>query len=411
MRYLYISVLTFLSFACYGQHTVEDCQRLACRNYPLITQYQLVEKTLNYNLSNAAKGYLPQGTLGIQGTYQSDVTELELPFMPMEAIPKDQYQARLELNQVIWDGGLIRGQKNVSREQAAVDSAKIHFTLYTINERVNSLYFGLLMLEEQLKLVDLLDAELKRNHKTVQSYISAGIAMSADLDAVEVEILTNKQKRDEVVSTMKAYRNMLSLLIGEPVQSVVMPKPERRINSENRNPELDYLNSMIRQASQQNELLKASIMPKIGAFVQLGYGNMGLNMLKPGFTPYGIVGAKVSWNFASLYTKRNDKAKINTQKLQIENQKDIFLFNTKLSVTQLEAEIEKLDKQMELDDRIIELRSNIKRSAEAKVAAGTLSVTDMLREVTAESSAMSQKALHKVQLVMNIYNIKYKLNQ
>ncbi|MEG0500309.1 MAG: TolC family protein, partial [Rikenellaceae bacterium] len=181
--------------------------------------------------------------------------------------------------------------------------------------------------------------------------------------------------------------------------------------SENRNPELDLLRSQIRQTERQNEILRAVNMPKIGAFAQLGYGNMGLNMLKPGFVPYGIVGAKVAWNFASLYTRRSDKAKIIVQKQQLENQMDVFLFNTKLAVTQLESEVTKLRKQMTLDDKIIALRGNIKRSSEAKVAAGTLSVTDMLRDVTLENSAKLQKAIHKVELIMNIYNIKYKVNQ
>ncbi|MEG0499755.1 MAG: TolC family protein, partial [Rikenellaceae bacterium] len=196
MNYFLVLFFMVLSFVASAQHTVEECQCKARRNYPLIRQYGLVEKSLGYNLKNAAKGYLPQGTLGVQATYQSDVTELELPFMKLEGIPKDQYQAKLELNQVIWDGGLIRGQKNSSLDQAAVDSARIASTLYTITERVNSLCFGLLMLDEQIKLVDLLDGELQRNYQTVKSYLSGGVATAADLDAVEVELLTNKQKRD-----------------------------------------------------------------------------------------------------------------------------------------------------------------------------------------------------------------------
>lgn len=411
MNYFLISFFMLLSVAASAQHTVEECQRLARNNYPLIKQYQLVEKTLEYNLKNAAKGYLPQGALGVQATYQSATTEVDLPIIKMNSIPKDQYQAKLELNQVIWDGGMIRGQKNSSRDQAEVDSARVTSSLYAINERVNSLCFGLLMLDEQMKLVDLLDEELGRNFKKVKSYISAGVATSADLDAVEVEILTNRQKRDEVVSVRKAYQTMLSLLVGEPVESVKMPSVESVDANVNRNPELDFIHSQIRQVERQNEILKAVNMPKIGAFAQLGYGNLGLNMFKPGFTPYGVVGGKVSWNFASLYTKKSDKAKIVVQKQQLENQLDVFLFNSNLSVTQLKGEVDKLNKQMTLDDKIIELRGNIKRSSEAKVAAGTLSVTDMLRDVTSESSAMLQKALHKVELIMNIYNIKYKVNQ
>ena len=79
-------------------------------------------------------------------------------------------------------------------------------------------------------------------------------------------------------------------------------------------------------------------------------------------------------------------------------------------MTQQDQAIRSLEKQMKDDDEIIRLRGNIRRAAEAKVQNGTMTVTDMLREITNESMARQTKALHEVQLLMNIWQLKYTLN-
>ena len=92
-------------------------------------------------------------------------------------------------------------------------------------------------------------------------------------------------------------------------------------------------------------------------------------------------------------------------------QKETFLFNTHLEITQNNREIMKLTELMKNDEEIITLRNNIKKSAQAKVANGTLTVTEMLREVTAENIAMQDKILHEIQLLSAIYELKYTTNQ
>ena len=44
---------------------------MAKENYPLIRQYELIDKTVEYSLSNVKKAYLPQFNLSAQATYQS----------------------------------------------------------------------------------------------------------------------------------------------------------------------------------------------------------------------------------------------------------------------------------------------------------------------------------------------------
>ena len=54
--------------------TLEECQQAAERNYPLIQQFGLIEKTTELTMANIQKGWLPQVSASAQATLQSDVT-------------------------------------------------------------------------------------------------------------------------------------------------------------------------------------------------------------------------------------------------------------------------------------------------------------------------------------------------
>ena len=415
---------TILSFSfvlaamlAHAQLTLEGCQHSAQTNYPLVRQYGLIEKAQEYNLENAGKGYLPQFTLSGKATYQSDVTKLpvDVPGIDIKSMPKDQYQVMLELQQKIWDGGGIRTQKKQTTAEAEIEKEKLNVDMYALNSRVNDLYFGILLLDEQLKQNVLLQDELERNYRQITAYVENGIANQADLDAVKVEQLNTKQKRVELVSSRMAYLKMLSLLVGEKLsQETVLEKPVPQDDisavGEIRRPELSLFNAQGVGLQVQEKALNVRHLPQFGLFVQGAYGNPGLNMLKNEFSPYYIAGVRLSWNFGSLYTLKNDRKVIENKRRQLDNNRDVFLFNTRLEMTQQDQAIQSLEKQMQDDDEIIRLRTNIRKSAEAKVANGTLTVTEMLRELTNESLARQSKALHEIQRLMGIYQLKYTTN-
>ena len=401
----------------YAQITLEECQRKTQDNYPLVHQYGLVEKTKEYNLENAAKGYLPQFALSAKASYQSDVTEIpvKLSGVDLKGLPKDQYQVMLELQQKIWDGGGIRMQKKQTIAEAEVEKEKLNVDMYALNDRVNDLYFGILLLDEQIKQNTLLQDELERNYRQITAYVENGIANQADLDAVKVEQLNTKQKRIDLVSSRAAYLKMLSLLVGEalsPETVLEKPVPQSTVSavSEIRRPELALFDAQGAGLQVQEKALNVRHLPQFGLFVQGAYGNPGLDMLKNEFSPYYMAGVRLSWNFGSLYTLKNDRRVIEKKRQQLDNNRDIFLFNTRLEMTQQDQAIHSLEKQMRDDDEIIRLRTNIRKAAEAKVANGTLTVTEMLRELTNESLARQSKAMHEIQRLMGIYQLKYTTN-
>lgn len=415
-------IVLFLSFSLVAilmsaqQITLEDCQRKTQANYPLVRQYDLIEQTKEFNLANASKGYLPQFALSAKATYQSAVTELpiQIPGVDIKSLPKDQYQVMLEFRQTIWDGGAIRSQKEMTKAASDVDREKLNVDMYALNERVNQVYFGILLLDEQLVQNDLLQEELARSLKQVSAYMENGIASQADIDAVKVEQLNTKQKRVELAATRQAYLDMLSLLVGEEIAPVTqLLKPEDTLPPvlDNNRPELLWFEAQRGRLQVQQESLKNRYMPNFGLFVQGAYGNPGLNMLKDEFTPFYVAGVRMSWNFGSLYTLRNDRKLIDTGRRQLESSREVFLFNTRLQATQQNGAVMSMRRQMVDDEEIIRLRANIRKAAEAKVANGTLTVTEMLREITAESLARQTKAVHEIQLLMNIYQLKYTMNK
>ena len=414
-----LSLLLFMP-GMYGQTghiTLEECQQKTQDNYPLVRQYDLVEKTKEYNLENAARGYLPQFALSAKASYQSDVTELpvKIPGVELKRLPKDQYQVMLELQQKIWDGGGIRMQKKQTIAEADVEKEKLNVDMYSLNSRVNDLYFGILLLDEQLRQNALLQDELGRNYRQITAYVENGIANQADLDAVKVEQLNTQQKRVELASLRVAYLEMLSILIGEELSQETQlekPVPQNDVSavSDIRRPELSLFDAQGAGLQIQEKALNVRHLPQFGLYVQGAYGNPGLNMLKNEFSPYYIAGVRLSWNFGSLYTLKNDRQVIENKRRQLNNNRDVFLFNTRLEMTQQDQAIRSLEKQMKDDDEIIRLRTNIRKSAEAKVANGTLTVTEMLRELTNESLARQTKAMHEIQRLKGIYQLKYTTN-
>ena len=405
----------------WAQLSIETCYRKAQANYPLIQRYGLIEKTEAYNLSNAAKGYLPQISFSAQASYQSDVTKI--PFDPAElgfegieipSVSQDQYKATLDVNQAIWDGGMVRSEKQVHRTQAEVERKDLDVSLYAINDRVNQLFFGILLADAQIKQNQVLQAELERHCAQVSSYIENGVANQSDLDALRVDLLQAKQQEAQYAHTKRAYVSMLSKLIGEEIREkteFVRPEVVRPLVGRNNRPELALYEAQIQNLKAQDARIRAGLMPRLGLFVTGGYGKPGLDMLEDDFKAYYLAGVKFSWNIGNFWTKKNDQAKIQTSIRSIEAARETFIFNTDLDIAQRNSTIDSYFEQLKYDDEIIALHASVRRASEAKMANGTLSGTDLTRDIHAEQSAIQNKILHEMELLLAIYNLKYVTNE
>jgi len=426
MKKIILTLTLYLSaFGLSAQLTIENCQEKARANYPLIRQQRLIEISKEYNLSNAARGYLPQIQLKARASYQSEITSIDLPQIAhtmgidIPKPPKDQYQAYIEAGQTIWDGGYIHSQRKIAKAGAEAETQRLEVDLYALENRVNQLFFGILALDAQLEQNRLLRDELARNLDAVTSFVKNGIANQADIDAVKAENLNAQQIRVQLESARRAYLDMLSFMIAEKIdENTVLAKPSDLRNNPMLfcgstivfRPELGFLDAQKNLLNSQKSMLNAAFAPKLQLFFQGGMGRPGLNMLSNEWKPYYIGGVNFVWNFSALYTRKNDLQKIEVNKIMLDTQRETFIYSIGLEAMREKQEIRRLREQMQYDDKIISLRENIKRAAEAKVANGTMSVTDFLREVTRENIARQTKASHEIELLNAIYNLKFTTN-
>jgi outer membrane protein TolC len=399
---------------CFAQLSIEECYAKAQANYPLIKQYGLIEKSRDYNLSNAGKGYLPQITFSAKASYQSEVTEIPafISLPPgVKGMSKDQYGAALDINQVVWDGGTVKSRMETVRTSSEMETKSLEVDIYAINDRVNQLFFGILLFDAQLEQNRLFSEELGRNYDKVLSCVQNGIANQADVDAVKVEQLKAIQAKSQLTYQKSAYLDMLSALTGETITALVKPDELSFADVSIQRPELQFFNAKINHLEAQNSELNASLKPKLGVFLTGGYGNPGLNMLKSGFSAYYIVGARLAWNFGNFYSNQNNKQLIQNNINTVLTQQETFLFNVNLDISKRQRELEKYRDQMKYDDEIIALRTSVKQASEAKMANGTLSGNDLMRDVHAEELAKQDKILHETELLLAMYSLKWTIDK
>ena len=388
-----VLALTMFPMLASGQ-TLEECQQAAENNYPLIQQYGLIEKTTRLTVANIRKGWLPQVSAQAQATYQSDVTTwpdgmkvlLSGMGVNMTGLRKDQYRVGIDVHQIVYDGGVIGSQKEIALEQGKVHEAQNEVNIYNVRKRVNEMYFGLLLIDEHIKLNNDLQTLLAGNERELESMTKRGTAAESDLQSVKAERLNAVQKATELASQKQMLLRMLSTFCGMEVKAVQKPQvkaEDRNLTADNHRPELKALDAQIGVLNAQEKALNAALMPKIGVFAQGFYGYPGLNMfedmMRHKWSLNGIVGARVTWNIGALYTRKNDKAKLQLQRDMTENSRETFLFNNNLEQIQQNENIERYRQLMAQDGEIISLRQTVRKAAESKLAHGIIDVNDLVR--------------------------------
>ena len=405
--------------------TLEQCQLAAERNYPLIRQYDLISKTTDLTVANIQKGWLPQVSASAQATLQSDVTafpdQIQKVYqqmgIDMEGLRKDQYRVGIDVQQTVYDGGSIKSQKEIVRQQGEVQSAQNEVTMYNVRKRVNELYFGVLLIDEQIKLNADLQEMLAANEKKLASMFKEGTASESDYQSVKAERLNVAQQATGLQSQRQALVRMLSAFCGIEVKQATKPNNQlSTLNSqlEVRRPELKVINAQLQLADAQEKALDAALMPKLAVFAQGFYGYPGYNMFEDmmsrRWSLNGMIGARLTWNIGALYTHKNDKAKIQLQRNLVENSRDVFLFNNNLEQIQQNENIERYKKLMADDEEIITLRSSVRCAAESKLSHGIIDVNDLVREINAENSARVQQTIHELEMLKEMYDLKYTTN-
>lgn len=405
--------------------TIEQCVEKACDNYPMVKKYDLLASTLDIDLSDINKGWLPR--IGVYGqvTAQNVVPSfpeslsgvLQQMGQPMKGLGKLQYKAGVDVSQTIWDGGVSHAQRELRRAGTAAEQSGLDVEMYAVRQRVENLYFAILLTEEQIaqnrNTMTLLDATLEK----LKAMLRNGTAMQSDVDMIEAQSLTVAQGIAQAESALSGYRTVLGMFMGESLQGVELIRPDTVMPSELQSdrPEIKLFDTRIAAADASRRLADTSLMPKVGLFAQAYYGYPGFDyfnsMINRDLSFNIMAGVKVSWNIDSFYTKRNVSRRNRLDIADIMAEKETFLFNSDMQVASQLEKIRGIRDVMKDDSRIMALRANVRKSAESQLENGIIDTTALLTKITDENQAALTARYHEIQLVQEIYNLKYILNR
>jgi outer membrane protein TolC len=411
-RLLFIVPLLAAAFVCRAQSTdqltLNDCYRLALQNYPEVKQRDLIAKTADYTIENIQKGYLPQLNINGQASYQSAVTAIpiKIPGVDIPTLSKDQYKIYGEFDQVVYDGGDLKQQKQLQKTTEAVNLQNLETDLYQLKDRINQLFFGVLLVDEQIKQNELVIKDVQLGYSTTLGSIRNGTAFRSNGDVLQAQVLQDEQQSVNYRASRKAYTDMLSLYIGKPVDAttiLISPQPVNPSHEINR-PELLGYDLQGKNLDVQNKMLTVQTLPKLSLFLQGGVARPGLDLLSNDFAGYYMGGIKLTWSPSIFYTLKKSRALIDVSRKNLNVEKETFLFNTNLTVKQQDANIALYQQLLASDDRIIDLRTKVKNTALTQLQNGVITSNDFLTDVNDENQARQNKILHEVQLLMTQYN-------
>ncbi len=393
---------------------LEKAYQLARANYPLIRQKDLISKSAFLTIENINTAYLPQISVNGQASYQSDVTSITIPVPGITIAPlsKDQYKFWGELNQLIYDGGMVKNQKELQERSVLVDDQKLEVELYKLKDRINQLYLGVLLLDAQYAQTNLARENIQIGLKTVNAQLANGTVFKSSVLVLEAQLLQTDQKVVELTSNKHSLLRVLELFLHESISDdVQLEKPiiSEQLDTTIARPELKLYAYQDSFWHTQNQMVSAKSNPKLSLFAQGGYGKPGLNMLNNNFALFGIGGIRLNWSLSNLYTNKREHQIIELNQKINDVQKDVFVFNTNTQLSQQLEEIKKLREISNIDAKIVAVRANITAASKAQLENGVINSNDYLREINAEDQTKSSYILHQIQLLqakINYQNIK-----
>ncbi|TKK70995.1 TolC family protein [Ilyomonas limi] len=376
---------------------------LAQQNYPLIRQKGLLQQTEQLSIENLSSNFLPQLVVNGQATYQSDVTSVSIP-LPDIKIPvpaKDQYRITAEADQLLYDGGLNKAQKQIQSLNTAVQENALAVELHNLKTRVNQLYFSILYQDELLKQTDITLQNIQAGINKTKPQVESGVALRSNLQVLQAQLLQTQQRTIEIKATRKGLTDALAVFINQPISEntlLKIPADYTATDTINNRPELQLYKSQSLLAAGKERLVNTRNLPKATAFFQGGYGRPALNVLSNEFKPFYITGLRLNWSLGSLYNHKRDKKLIDINQQTIDLQKDVFLLNTQSQLQQQKADIDKYKTLVATDNEIIQLRKQITEAAKAQLENAVITANDFLIQINAEDAARQSLVLHQLQL-------------
>ena len=383
--------------------SLEECYTLVDKNYPLAKQNNLLAKQNEFDLEVIKTNKLPQVDFASKATYQSDVIELPISSPDATITPpnNDQYQATVNVNQLIYDGGLTNATLKEKLASLKTGQKQVEVNLYQLKEQVNNLYFSILFLQEKRALLVAKKKELETTLKEVIAGVKFGTLLPNSDSVLEAELLKIEQDLIELDKDKISDIKSLSQLIGENISTnIILDNPEISFSLETEisRPELDLFQLQKNQIEASEQMIARKNSPKLSAFATGGYGNPGLNMLDNSFETYYITGLKLSWNVFDWNSTKKQRKSLQVNKEIIDNDQEVFELNTSIELTKYQSEVNKYSEIIVSDMDIISLRQKILETSSSQLKNGVITASAYVTELTNLYEAEINLSMHRTQL-------------
>lgn len=412
---LYISLILFFPAILFAQEkqqkfTLQQCLQEAVKHFPTQQQFQLNQSKYALEENNIKKNYLPQIDLNGQASYQSDVTKVPIPPISgfdMPVINKDWYKINFDLNQLIWDGGLTKNQKQLQTVDYKISDQQVKIKTFTLKKQVNILYFNILFLQANLDALHVLISDLDARIKDAEAAQRNGILLQADVDALKVNKKLAEQQIIEKAEDQKgliASMNQLTHLKITSAKELIMP--EVRITSYtfiNNRPEYQLLTLQKSKLTALEKMTTVKRMPVFKLFGQAGYGRPGYDFLNDKFNTYYMAGVRFHWNIFDWNRVKHEKQILNIQSDIILTEQETFNQSLRAQLEKQVAGIQKFQKLIKTDKEILQLQKNVVDAAGNKLKNGTITATSYLIELNKDVKAQLTMEAHKLQLLFAKY--------
>lgn len=392
--------------------TLQDAYKNAANRSPLAQQKARTTDAGRLAVENEDLQWLPQVNLNAQVTYQSAVTSfpVKLPNVTVEELSKDQYRGTIEVVQPVYDGGQASARKKLQQIIGDIETQRTEIELYQLNTKVNSYFFTVLLMDENISLMNNVQTDLDNQIRLITKQEELGIATKSNVQVLQVSKLQATQKTIAFKAQRKSAIEMLELLTGSAIEAnTVFVKPPSANTSEKNStdrPELKLFDLQEQQLRQQNLIVGAKSNPRISLFANGGYGRPGLNQLKNEFQWFYIGGAKLTVPITSHFTGKKERALNVARAKVVEQQRAQFLNTNDQLLTQQKNEIEKYQQLVESDSAIVVLRRQIRQTAAVQLANGIITSTEYITELDVENAALLNQQLHEIQWLQSQYNYK-----
>jgi outer membrane protein TolC len=401
MRQLLFFLMVPLFAVSQQKITLEECYALANKNYPLAQQGNLLQEKNTLETEALQKGKLPKIELNAQATYQSEVTQIPVAMPNVTPLNKDQYRATLDVNQLVYNGGLIDANAKIKEAQTKTQQQQVAVNLYQLKTKINQLYFTALLLQEQKVILVNKQEELLSKIKEVKTGVQFGAILPASEKVLEAENLKIKQQLTEIQFNKKRILENLATLTVSPIEeNVILENPNNSVDftDATHRPEIQLFDLQNEQIELSKTVISKNQLPKVNAFAQAGYGNPGLNMLDNSFQPFYMMGLKANWNVFDWNKAKTDKEALSISKNIVQTEKETFLLQTQMQLQEMENEIQKLEAIITTDAEIIVLRESVLQTSAAQMKNGVITSSEYVTELTRLYESKTNLKTHHLQL-------------